>query len=173
MGKTTLNQLLAENLANLMAIKKVSANQLGAQAGLSPRTLANYLKKDHNPTSTGKERSAKLTEVEQLATALGVHPIELLSSIKDAKGAATLKTLRNEAANRQGPRSPADALMDMMLILASHMAEADEVTRDAVAPLLERIARQPSDGARIAETIRAIVNAASPAAKRDPLETAA
>lgn len=78
MAPKTLNQLLAENLTREMERKKLGDNALGALAKVSPRTIANY-KKDAAPVGTrGKERSAKLAEVELIAKALGIRPVELL-----------------------------------------------------------------------------------------------
>lgn len=83
MATKTLNQTLGENLKALMDDRGLSANVLGKRAGLAPNTVGNYLKAglrdpDTMPT-TGKERSAKLTEVEMLARALGVSPLSLLT----------------------------------------------------------------------------------------------
>lgn len=81
MPPKTLNQVLAENLRRLRDERGMSNNTLGAKAGVSPRTIANYLAPEEagtQPTS-GKERSAKLAEVQLIAAALGVHPVVLLT----------------------------------------------------------------------------------------------
>jgi transcriptional regulator with XRE-family HTH domain len=77
----TLNQILAANLRAQMEKKGLSANALGKLAGLSPRTIANYLRGDdpEAPASkSGKKRSAKLEEVEMLAAGLEVPAQALL-----------------------------------------------------------------------------------------------
>ena len=74
----SLNALLAENLARLMAERGISARQLGIKAGISDRTVANYLNADPAETPTGKQRSAKLYEVELIAEKLDVPPLLLL-----------------------------------------------------------------------------------------------
>lgn len=90
MAAKSLNQVLGENLLALMTARNISANALGPVAGLAPNTIGNYLKaasgdREVNPTS-GKERSAKLAEVEMLAAALNVEVLSLLTD-KDATAA--------------------------------------------------------------------------------------
>ena len=110
MGKKTLNQLLGENLQALMTQRGLSANVLGPKAGLAPNTVGNYLKADPasvgsviNP-KTGKERSAKLAEVEMLAAALGVHPLALLTDPESLQAMA--KQMAEAAVSSLG-RAPA------------------------------------------------------------------
>lgn len=76
----TLNATLAANLTAILESRQLSAAQLGKMAKVSPRTIANYLGKAHaQPTPTsGKERSAKLAEVEMIARALQIPPLLLL-----------------------------------------------------------------------------------------------
>ena len=85
MATKTLNQVLGANLAAQMAKKGVSALALSRKAGVAPNTIGNYLRagepgaeKSVSPGS-GKEKSAKLTEVEMLAGALGIEPVALLT----------------------------------------------------------------------------------------------
>jgi len=79
MPRKSLNQTLAYNLERLMRDRGLSARQLGQLTGLAPNTIGNYLKASGDQfTSTGKERSAKLTEVQRLADALNVDPLHLL-----------------------------------------------------------------------------------------------
>ena len=79
MPKKSANQILAENLQRLMREQSFSNLALGKKAGIAPNTIANYLDTSPQVTSTGKERSAKLAEVERLADALGVTLIDLLT----------------------------------------------------------------------------------------------
>lgn len=102
MTKKSLNQLLAENLAAAMDAQKLSANKLGALANLSPRTIANYLKVDHNPTATGKERSAKLSELDQLAGALKIDPRGLLYDLK-LEGPSGVYLVEMKSSQPRGP----------------------------------------------------------------------
>lgn len=99
MPSKTLNQILAENLQTLMDAQGLSQNALGAKAGVSPRTVANYLAPAdaHTQPSSGKERSAKLAEVQMLAAALGVHPVVLLVD-KDVRASVALDLLAQVAA---------------------------------------------------------------------------
>jgi hypothetical protein len=78
MPPKSLNRLLADNLSAEMARRHLSDKGLGEKASVAPNTIANYCR-ELPPTSTGKERSAKLLEVERIAQALGMHPLALLS----------------------------------------------------------------------------------------------
>jgi transcriptional regulator with XRE-family HTH domain len=78
MAERKINHVLAENLRRLMEAGGWSALRLGNKAEIAPNTIGNYLKPDGEFTSTGKQRSAKLTEVERLAEALGVSVQDLL-----------------------------------------------------------------------------------------------
>lgn len=79
MNRKSLNQSLALNLERIMRARNLSARQLGQMTGLAPNTIGNYLKATGDQfTSKGKERSAKLTEVQRLADALNVDPLHLL-----------------------------------------------------------------------------------------------
>ena len=80
--KKSLNQCLAENLERLLIERKLSANVLGPRANVSPNTINNYLrlKSSAEPavSAKGKEKSAKLTEIERIASALRVPALSLL-----------------------------------------------------------------------------------------------
>lgn len=79
MTRKSLNQSLALNLERIMRARNLSARQLAQMTGLAPNTIGNYLKASGDQfTSTGKERSAKLTEVQRLADALNLDPLHLL-----------------------------------------------------------------------------------------------
>lgn len=57
-----------------------SANQLGAEAGLAPNTVSNFLKpakREHS--ASGKQPSGKLTELEMICSALGTDVRGLLA----------------------------------------------------------------------------------------------
>jgi transcriptional regulator with XRE-family HTH domain len=90
MPKKSANQILAENLQSLMTEQKYSALALSKRAGIAPNTIGNYLDTSHQVTSKGRERSAKLAEVERLAEALGVTLIDLLT---DGAKPAHVRTL--------------------------------------------------------------------------------
>lgn len=80
MARKSLNQVLAENLRSLMGDHGLSAAELGRRAKVAPNTIGNYLRLDEpQHTARGKERSAKLTEVEAIAAVLGIHPMALLT----------------------------------------------------------------------------------------------
>lgn len=79
MPKQSANQILARNLNLYISRSGISNLALGRKAKIAANTIANYRKTDPLVTSTGKERSAKLAEVERLAGALGVSVVDLLS----------------------------------------------------------------------------------------------
>ena len=74
-----------------------SALRLGTKAGIAPNTIGNYLAPEGEFTSKGKQRSAKLTEVERLATALGVSVLDLLSFDEAAPARALSQSALNLA----------------------------------------------------------------------------
>lgn len=80
MKSKSLNQVLAERLAQEMAARGLSAKRLGELAEVAPNTVSNYLKRaDPTYSKSGKEQSAKLAEVERIAAALGLHALSLLT----------------------------------------------------------------------------------------------
>jgi transcriptional regulator with XRE-family HTH domain len=83
LGKPAINDVLAENLRYFMQERGFNQSTLGKKAGLAQRTIGNYLKPSlrQAETKSGKLPSAKLTELEKVAAALGVEPWELLRPI--------------------------------------------------------------------------------------------
>lgn len=78
MGKT-LNQVLAENLRAKME-GAWTQSSLSKKSGVGQTTISLYLAPERRSTSsTGREPSAKLAEVEKLADALGCAPLALLT----------------------------------------------------------------------------------------------
>ena len=79
MSASPLNQALAVNLAYHMERKGLKQMALAKKCGVAQTTISNYLNPERRkPGKDGKAGSAKLTEVEMLATALDVEPWELL-----------------------------------------------------------------------------------------------
>lgn len=79
MSASPLNQALADNLAYHMERKGLKQMALARKCGVAQTTISNYLNPERRkPGKDGKAGSAKLTEVEMLATALGVEPWALL-----------------------------------------------------------------------------------------------
>lgn len=78
-GKS-INQVVAENLAHWMEQAGFASQQaLADKSGVSQRTIANYLKPAlRDDTSSGKEPSAKVTELAKLADALHIEVWQLL-----------------------------------------------------------------------------------------------
>ena len=79
MPKKPINEVLADNLKRLMAEHKQTQKSLSAATGVAQTTIGLYLSPDRRMRSaSGKAPSAKLSEVELLATGLGVEVWELL-----------------------------------------------------------------------------------------------
>ena len=61
---------------------KLTETALGKRAGVSPRTVANFLRPEKREISaSGKVPSGKLTELEMIATALGVSFVDLVTDM--------------------------------------------------------------------------------------------
>lgn len=120
MIKKSLNRLLAENLSREMLARGISANELGRMVGVSPRTIGNYLALDPAITPhTGKERSAKLFEVEAVARKLGIPALSLLTD------------------HNAGPAPLSDAAMQV----AAHYDALDAAQRTALDALVQAMQR--------------------------------
>lgn len=83
MAKKSINSVLAEALRFYMG-DKWNYSTLGAKAGVAANTVKNY----REPTgreqgASGKEPSAKLTELAKLAEVLGVEVSDLVTDISD------------------------------------------------------------------------------------------
>lgn len=107
MGKRAINQVLAENLAHYMREKGFASQPaLAKESGVAQRTIGNYLRPDLRQVSkSGKQPSAKLTELERIAAALGVEVVDLLRDMTPEQRAAYERV---EAAYRslQPPPAP-------------------------------------------------------------------
>lgn len=77
MQKKSLNQVLAENLR--VRMEGWTQTSLAEKSGVAQTTISLYMNPQRrNASSTGREPSAKLAEVEKLAAALGCNPLALL-----------------------------------------------------------------------------------------------
>lgn len=80
MYTSPLNQALAENLAYYMEQKGLKQMALAKKCGIGQTTISLYLTPERRKMGKdGKPGSAKLTEVEMLAAALELDPIDLLT----------------------------------------------------------------------------------------------
>lgn len=78
MREKSINQVVAENLAYRMEKAGMSQSSLAAKAGVSQKTISNYLNPEQRTEgSKGKQGSPKLWELERVAQALGVEVWEL------------------------------------------------------------------------------------------------
>jgi hypothetical protein len=115
----TLNQRLARNLAKVMHDRDLTNVKLGEMAGVAANTVGNYLrpvKQEVEGTPGGKERSARLFEVEAIALALDLDPLALLSDDPDKPGEARSELSSEEieliqCARRLNPRARAALLL--------------------------------------------------------------
>lgn len=79
MSSKSANHVLAENLAAAMAAKGMTQSDLARASGVGQTTISLYLRPgDRQPSASGKQASAKLAEVEQIAKALGIEYWQLL-----------------------------------------------------------------------------------------------
>lgn len=74
----SINEVVAENLAYRMAKAQMSQTALAQKAGVSQKTISNYLNPEQRTEgSKGKQGSPKLWELERVAQALGAEVWEL------------------------------------------------------------------------------------------------
>lgn len=107
MGKESVVHVVARSLAKHMEERGLSAKSLGKKAGLSPRTVGNFLKPAYRQASaSGKQPSGKLTELEMIAQALGVSFVDLVTD-NGAEIAEQRRRLQDALAILSGtPASP-------------------------------------------------------------------
>lgn len=85
MKKKPINQVVAEALRFYMG-DRWNNSTLGRAAGVAPNTVKNYLSPDERDTGkSGKEPSAKLTELAKLAEALGVEVADLVTDATEVE----------------------------------------------------------------------------------------
>lgn len=86
MEVSPLNLALAENLSHYMKKKGLTQMALAKRCGIGQTTISLYLAPERRkPGKDAKPGSAKLTEVEMLASALEVEPWELVRPTSDAQ----------------------------------------------------------------------------------------
>ena len=110
MAGTDINQVLADNLRHYMEKRALKQTALAQKSGVGQTTISLYLRPGQRELGAkGKAPSAKLTEVQMLADALGVEVWELLRHYQDGEREAyqgieaAFKQLRSLAAPPQPP----------------------------------------------------------------------
>jgi transcriptional regulator with XRE-family HTH domain len=84
MAAKSINQTVAHALGYYMRKAGLKEKQLGKKAGVSPRTVGNFLRPESRVSgSRGKEPSGKLTELALLADALDVEVAQLVIDMSD------------------------------------------------------------------------------------------
>lgn len=82
MGKPSINDVLARNLAYFMEKQGLTQTALAKRSGVKQNTISIYLDPSkRKPGVRGKEASAKLTEVAMLAEGLKIEPWELIRNL--------------------------------------------------------------------------------------------
>jgi transcriptional regulator with XRE-family HTH domain len=88
MPEKTISQVVAENLAYRMGKLGMTQGALAAKAGLSQKTISNYLNPEQRTEgSKGKQGSPKLWELERVAHALGAEVWELTRAMNQRERA--------------------------------------------------------------------------------------
>jgi transcriptional regulator with XRE-family HTH domain len=110
-GLQNINEVLAENLARIMADRGMTQQTLANLSGVGQTTISLYLRPgDRLQGARARPPSAKLSEVEAIAQALGVQIWDLLVRLTPAerdmlRGAwAMISEQRAAAAKRGGQR---------------------------------------------------------------------
>lgn len=88
-SKRPINEVLAENIRAAMQSRHIATQEeLAKRSGLSQRTISNYLNPQNRARgASGKEPSAKLSEVDQIAVALNVEAWNLLRDLSPSERA--------------------------------------------------------------------------------------
>ena len=74
-----INQVVADNLSYWMGEAKMTQAALATAAGVSQKTISNYLNpSQRNEGTTGKSPSAKVAELEMIAKALHIKVWQLM-----------------------------------------------------------------------------------------------
>lgn len=90
----SINQVVAENLAYWVEQRGFTQVALAAKAGVSQKTVSNYLNpQQRTEGATGKEPSAKLSELARIADALGVEVWQLTRPADDDEERAMFQSL--------------------------------------------------------------------------------
>lgn len=127
----SINRVLARNLSYWMGEAKLSQTALAAKAGVSQKTISNYLNPDQRVEgSKGKEPSAKLTELAQIADALGIGTWQLLRQMSAAERQfyaqieSSYSAMRNAAEAAAKQAADADAIANNKALQdAEHAAQ--------------------------------------------------
>ena len=87
MAEKSINEVLAGNLAHFMKLRGIeSQSDLARRSGVAQRTISNYLNPDLREQGiSGKQPSAKLTEVDKIAKSMNVEAWDLLRDLTDAE----------------------------------------------------------------------------------------
>ncbi len=105
MDQKPLNQVLSVVLKRAMDDRGLNDSALAKEARVAANTVSNYLAWSPDDfTPKGKQKSAKLVEVEMIAAALGVHPLMLLIDMEDT--ASVLDLVARLTAHLAAPQAP-------------------------------------------------------------------
>lgn len=87
MTAKSINEVLATNLAHFMKQRGIKSQpELAKLSGVSQRTISNYLNPDLREQGiSGKQPSAKLTEVDKIAKSMNIEAWDLLRDLSDTE----------------------------------------------------------------------------------------
>jgi transcriptional regulator with XRE-family HTH domain len=126
----SINRVLARNLAYWMREAKLTQATLALRAHVDQKTISNYLNPDQRVKgSTGKEPSAKLTELAKIADALGIGTWQLLREMTESERAFYTQIEASFAKVRE------DAIAAERRAAEAEAAANDRALRDAQQPL--------------------------------------
>ena len=133
MGAKSINTVLADNLRRYMS-ERWTNSSLAKASGVAESTIRNYLSPGkRTPSSSGKEGSAKLTELAKIAAVLEVQVSDLVA----------------ESGNEAAPNTAAGSrasLGSAVATLASALDSMGDLERSRAASLLDRLAPAPEIG---------------------------
>ena len=106
--RKSINQVLAANIAAAMERRHIKTQEeLAKASGVAQRTISNYLNPEKRAKGkSGKEPSAKLTEIEQIAKALDTEAWDLLRELTPRERAFYRRI--EDAYKRLDPEEPID-----------------------------------------------------------------
>ena len=146
MGAKSINTVLADNLRRYMS-ERWTNSSLAKASGVAESTIRNYLSPGkRTPSSSGKEGSAKLTELAKIAAVLEVQVSDLVA----------------ESGNEAAPNTAAGSrasLGSAVATLASALDSMGDLERSRAASLLDRLAHAP-DSKRVRDALLAELRAA-------------
>ncbi|KQP36114.1 hypothetical protein ASF44_16220 [Pseudorhodoferax sp. Leaf274] len=120
-----------------MDAAKLSQMALSKLSGVAQTSIGNYLDPDRRAASaSGKEPSAKLTEMAKIAVALGMSPWEMLIPLSEAQDAGVeQQAVELAALFREMPASARGTLLEQARLVHKATRPHDERPQPTAPPL--------------------------------------